>query len=159
LLVQVIQDEPRPPRRLNDAVPRDLETVCLKAMAKEPSRRYQSAGELADDLRRWLKGEPVRARPAGRLEKAWRWGRRRAVVAALSAAVLGLLLFVAVVAPLVTLREANLRARAEAARADEAQLRREAEQLSLRLTLEKAWSLPEQGRVAEGMLWLVRGLE
>src|SRR5207249_9432501 len=76
LLHQVLHDEPRPPRSLNDRIPRDLETVCLKAMAKEPARRYPTAGELADDLRRFLAGGPVRARPAGRAGKAWRWARR-----------------------------------------------------------------------------------
>ena len=79
LLHQVLHDEPRPPRKLNDQIPRDLETVCLKAMAKEPERRYQKAGELAEDLRRFLRGEPVRARPVGRLERAtcWRGATRR----------------------------------------------------------------------------------
>src|SRR5205807_1484265 len=77
----VVGDEPRPPRQLNDAVPRDLETICLKAMAKEPHRRYQTAAELAADLRRWLHGEPIVARPAGRLEKGWRWCRRNPRVA------------------------------------------------------------------------------
>jgi tRNA A-37 threonylcarbamoyl transferase component Bud32 len=85
LLYQVLHDEPRPPRRLNDRIPRDLETVCLKAMAKEPGRRYQSAGELAGDLRRFLKGEPVLARPVGGVERAWRWVRRRPALAALLA--------------------------------------------------------------------------
>src|SRR5262245_29237447 len=55
LLVQVMQDEPRPPRRLNDSIPRDLETICLKALAKESGRRYPTAQALAEDLRRWLK--------------------------------------------------------------------------------------------------------
>jgi WD40 repeat protein len=82
LLMQVLQDEPRPPRRLNDRIPRDLETICLKAMAKEPGRRYAAARELADDLRRWLKGEAIRARPAGRLERAARWARRHPAAAA-----------------------------------------------------------------------------
>jgi tRNA A-37 threonylcarbamoyl transferase component Bud32 len=76
LLLQVLQDEPRPPRRLNDKVPRDLETICLKAMAKTPARRYQTAGELADDLRRYLERLPIKARPIGKLERAWRWCRR-----------------------------------------------------------------------------------
>jgi eukaryotic-like serine/threonine-protein kinase len=85
LLHQVLHDEPRPPRKVDDKVPRDLETVCLKAMAKEPGKRYQSARELADDLRRWLRGEPVRARPLGAWERALRWARRRPAVAALVA--------------------------------------------------------------------------
>ncbi len=86
LLLQVLTDEPRSPRRLNDKIPRDLETICLKAMAKEPGRRYPTARELADDLRRWLKGEAIRARPVGRWERARRWARRRPAVAALLAA-------------------------------------------------------------------------
>jgi serine/threonine-protein kinase len=88
LLHQVLHEEPRPPRRLNDRIPRDLETITLKAMAKEPARRYQTARELADDLRRWLKGEPILARPTGRLEKWWRACRRNPVVAGLTAALL-----------------------------------------------------------------------
>jgi WD40 repeat protein/tRNA A-37 threonylcarbamoyl transferase component Bud32 len=83
LLHQVLHDEPRQPRALNDRVPRDLETVCLKAMAKEPGRRYRSAAALADDLRRWLKGEPILARPVGRAERAFRWARRYPAAAAL----------------------------------------------------------------------------
>jgi serine/threonine-protein kinase len=86
VLRQVIQEEPRPPRRLNDAVPRDLETVCLKAMAKEPGRRYATAGDFAADLRRFVNGELVRARPVGRLERAWRWCRRNPIIAGLTAA-------------------------------------------------------------------------
>jgi serine/threonine protein kinase len=87
LILQVLQDEPRPPRRLNDKVPRDLETVCLKAMAKAPARRYQSARDLADDLRRFLDGRPVLARPVGRPERFRRWCRRNPVPAGLLVAV------------------------------------------------------------------------
>src|SRR5262249_39307911 len=72
LLDQVRHDEPRAPRRLNDRIPRDLETITLKAMAKEPPRRYATARELAADLRRWLGGEPIHARPVGAVGKAWR---------------------------------------------------------------------------------------
>jgi WD40 repeat protein/tetratricopeptide (TPR) repeat protein/tRNA A-37 threonylcarbamoyl transferase component Bud32 len=85
LLHQVRHDEPRPPRRLNDKIPHDLETICLKAMAKEPGRRYQSARDLADDLRRFLKGEPIHARPVGTWERGWRWARRHPAGAALLA--------------------------------------------------------------------------
>jgi hypothetical protein len=95
LLVQVLNDEPRPPRKVNPAVPRDLETVSLKAMAKRPADRYATARALAEDLRRWLNGEPVLARPSGRLERLVKWaGRRPAAAAAWGlvglAAVLGL---------------------------------------------------------------------
>jgi tetratricopeptide (TPR) repeat protein len=80
---QVLAEAPLPPRRLNDKVPRDLETICLKAMAKEPGRRYQRARELAEDLRHWQCGEPIHARPVGRLERSVSWCRRRPLVAGL----------------------------------------------------------------------------
>ena len=86
LILQVLQDEPRPPRRLNDKVPRDLETICLKAMAKAPARRYASAKELAEDLIRFLEGLPIKARPIGRVERAWKWCRRNPVPVGLLAA-------------------------------------------------------------------------
>jgi WD40 repeat protein/tRNA A-37 threonylcarbamoyl transferase component Bud32 len=88
LLLQVLHEEPRPPRRMNDKIPRDLETICLKALAKAPERRYASAGALADDLRRWLNGEPIQARPASAGERGWRWCRRNPAVASLGAAIL-----------------------------------------------------------------------
>jgi WD40 repeat protein/tRNA A-37 threonylcarbamoyl transferase component Bud32 len=88
VLHQVLRDEPRPPRKLCEKVPRDLETICLKSMAKEPARRYPSCREMADDLRRFLKGEPVRARPIGRTERLARWCRRNPILAALSTALM-----------------------------------------------------------------------
>ncbi|MCI0460436.1 MAG: protein kinase, partial [Gemmataceae bacterium] len=112
LLHQVVREEPQPPRRLNDKIPRDLETICLKALAKVPARRYATARELADDLRRWLKGEPIHARPVSQGEKLWRWCRRNPVVAGLLAAVVLLLGLVAVVTSVGYVREAKQRAEA-----------------------------------------------
>ena len=79
---QVIAQEPVPPSRLNAKVPRDLETVCLKCLEKEPGSRYATAGELAADLARFLNDEPIRARRTGPLGRMVRWGRRNPVPAA-----------------------------------------------------------------------------
>jgi hypothetical protein len=87
LLLQVLEDEPRPPRQLNDKIPRDLETICLRAMAKSPARRYPSARELALDLRRYSSGEPIRARPISRAERLRYWFRCNPVAASLLVAV------------------------------------------------------------------------
>jgi serine/threonine protein kinase len=87
-LMRVMADDPVPPSQLRDKVPRDLETICLKCLQKQPARRYASAQALADDLQRFQAGEPVRARPAGVGERFWRWCRRNPVVAGLTAAAL-----------------------------------------------------------------------
>ena len=87
LLAQIRTQEPPRPRTLNPQVPRDLETVVLKAIDREPRRRYQSADEVAEDLRRFLAGEPVRARRVGLPERLVRWCQRNPAVAGLAAAV------------------------------------------------------------------------
>jgi WD40 repeat protein len=85
VLNQVLAEEPVPPRRLQPSLPRDLDTICLKCLQKEPARRYASAEELAADLDRFLEGKPVLARPVGRVERAWKWLKRRPAAAALAA--------------------------------------------------------------------------
>ncbi len=92
-LLAVLSNEPVPPRQLQPKLPRNLETICLKCLNKEAHKRYATAAALAEDLRRFLAGEPITARPVSRLERAWRWCLRKPGLAAASAAaVLGILL-------------------------------------------------------------------
>jgi serine/threonine protein kinase len=88
MLLQVLEDEPRPPRAISPLAPRDLEVICLKAMSKSPARRYQTAGELASDLRNFLQGQPIRARPMGTLERTLRWCRKYPLAVTVPLAVL-----------------------------------------------------------------------
>jgi len=91
LQMAIIEDDPQPPRSLNPAIPRDLETICLKAMEKLPERRYGTASQMADDLQCFLDGKPIRARPVGRLERCVRLCRRHPTVSLLTTAVIVLL--------------------------------------------------------------------
>lgn len=85
LVRQVMHDEPARPRKLNPAVPRDLETVVLKAIARDPAQRYQSPAEMAEDLKRFVEDLPVRARRVSETERLWRWCRRNPLPAGLLA--------------------------------------------------------------------------
>jgi serine/threonine-protein kinase len=102
-LIQVREQEPERPRALNPRVDRDLETVCLKCLQKEPARRYGSAEALAEDLEHWLAGEPIRARPSSAWERARKWARRRLAVATLLAATAVLLVAAALAAAVLLL--------------------------------------------------------
>lgn len=88
VLRQLREETPANPRSLVPTLDRDLETICVKCLEKEPGRRYASSGELADDLQRWIDGKPIQARPAGWMERAMKWVKRRPAVAALYAVTL-----------------------------------------------------------------------
>jgi WD40 repeat protein/tRNA A-37 threonylcarbamoyl transferase component Bud32/tetratricopeptide (TPR) repeat protein len=173
LLHQVLHEDPRPPRALNDRVPRDLETICLKAMAREPHRRYATAGELAADLRHWLAGEPITARPSGSFERAWRWCWRRPGLATAVAVTASALVVVTLVSLLAFARvkqaltvAKNKQREAETSRLEAVRDRRAADEQRLeavrgqaRLALDQGLTLCAQGDSHRGMLWLARALE
>ena len=187
LIHQVLNDEPRSLRRLNDNIPRDLETICQKCLQKESGKRYQTAEDLADDLRRYLRGEPIQARPISRPARAWRWCKRNPVVAALTT-LIALSMMIGIVVSLSFATEANRQAVAAKLSADAAELNaksatrekeraneqahaaqdaKEKESAALlraeeRLAenyFQRGSSLCELGEVARGMLWQARSLD
>jgi len=158
-LQQVRERVPEPPSRLNRRVGRDLETICLKCLDKDPKRRYGSAEELAEDLDRWLAGMPILARPLGPTERLWRWSRRNPALAAASVlALTGLMAATAVsAASAVAQRQAAQVLRKERDKTQVALI--ESRHLSARLALDRGLGLCEQGHADYGLLWLARGLQ
>jgi WD40 repeat protein len=150
-LLQVSQHEPPSPRLVQPAVPKDLETICLKCLEKEPARRYQTAEELADELERFLRGEPIQARAIGGGERVWRWCRRKPALATLGATVIVLLLAVAIGSPIALFRIHRERQRAE-----------ESAEQSLRRLVQSHVAignkLAEEGQLFEALPWFAQAL-
>ncbi len=108
LTEQVLNSEPRLPSSLNDRVPKDLDTIAVKCLQKDPAKRFPTAADLAADLRRFIRGDAILARPITRLARGWRWCKRRPLVAGLSAIVAVLLIAMTIVSSLYALRERTL---------------------------------------------------
>ena len=136
-MMQVLSDDPAPPRQLQSKTPRNVETICLKCLSKEPARRYASAAALAEDLRRFQAGEPVQARPVGRLERAVKWAKRRPALAGLLGVTLSALVALAVLS-------ANL----VVARSDAENKRKDAEKQT-RVALEKEGAARQEAEKAK----------
>lgn len=158
-LMQVLEREPVSPRVLNANVPQDLATVCLKCLEKEPRKRYASAADVADELGRYLRGEPIVARQISTIDRAWRWCRRKPAIASLSAAVVLATVAGLVGITILWLRAENNRTRAlnfaftaELAREqaqDEAEQRRQLLYRSDMNVAMQAWEDANIGRVLE----------
>jgi serine/threonine-protein kinase len=132
-IMQVLRDEPVSPRQMQPNVPIDLETICLKALQKDPEKRYPSCSALATDLERFLRNEPIQARPVGKWEQAWRWYKRNPVIGNLSAAVAVALLAIAGISTWSALslqRKNQDLARSESRERKAAELARQNEQLA-----------------------------
>jgi len=115
-LRQVLEQEPVAPTTLVRSTPKDLETICLRCLQKDPGKRYATSAELVAELQRYLNGEPILARPISTSERVWRWCRRKPALAGLSAVAGLLVLLLGIGGPLVALQQAALREQAESER-------------------------------------------
>jgi serine/threonine protein kinase/WD40 repeat protein/tetratricopeptide (TPR) repeat protein len=159
LIQQVTGTEPLPPRKINRAVPRDLETVVLKAIARAPEHRYQTAAEMAADLQRFVDDRPILARRVSVRERFWRWCRRNPLLA--TATGLAAAALVAVTAVSLVFARAQARFAAEQEETNK-ELERTLESLSREsatLAIERGRALIDKNEIRPAMLWLARGLE
>lgn len=158
ILRQVFEQEPRPPRDIDPGIPADLETIILKATAKDPSARYESAQELADDLERFLQHKPIRARRSGRLERWWRWVKRNPTTATLLCMVSVLLTILAVGGTAFAVRQTLLANALDAELRDRRSLERKLNRAFRQTGVILKSMQPEQSHLREDMLLFYESL-
>src|SRR5262249_24400680 len=158
VVVQILERDPLPPRRLNPLVPRDLETIILKAMSRRPDDRYASAKGLADDLRRYRAGEPIQARRIGVIGRTLRWAQRDPGIAALLEGMLLVLVNGTVVSTYFAYQALQRAREASAAQVEAEQHAEESRQRAVRLYVEKGVRLMNAGDLFGSLPWLVEAL-
>ena len=172
LIEQIKTEEPVRPRTVDPRIPRDLETIVLKAIEKDPKARYPSADAMGEDLGRFLADEPIKARQVGTAERYWRWARRNPTIAILGGLLTGVLVVTTVGSLLAASHferlarsesQANQKSQRDSKDADEARHQAIAERdrsqrLSANLTFEKGLALAEQGQANRGLHWMLEAL-
>ncbi len=159
LIQQVIHEDPIPPRRINDRIPVDLETITLKAMDKIPDNRYQSAQELADDLRRWQNDQAIKARPESTFSKSWRWCRKNPRTSGLLATVAGLLIMLSATMAIWAMREQMLKQVAEGQQRLAESSAQESQTRLVDAEVQNALRQQEQSVYARSILWMAQALK
>jgi WD40 repeat protein/serine/threonine protein kinase len=159
LMHEVMNTEPPRPRQLDPAVPRDLETIVLTAIARDPDRRYRTARALAEDLQRFLEDRPIRARRASAAERTWRWCRRNPGIASLLVTVLVLLATVAVGSTVAAFRIAGLRDDEERQRRRAEENARQSHQGLVQLQITRGLQLMDGGDLFSALAWFTRALQ
>lgn len=159
LIQQKTTTPPPPPRSINSSIPRDLETICLKACASDPHDRYQTAGALADDLQRFFDDLPIQARRISATERLWRWTRRNPMVAGLSGLTITLLVAVAVVSSIGRYQTGQALAQVESEKTRAVDLAAEADTERNRAESEQARAESERTRAEGNLQRAVRAFE
>ncbi len=151
-VLQVISEEPVPPRRLAPRVPRDLETICLKCLEKEPRRRYRSAKELADELMRFLKDVRIQAHPVPGWIHLWRWSKRNPTLATLGSLALGIVLAIFLTSVFLGITKTQRAAQLQT-------VLERSDRMLMDLSFERARSLCAEGDTPRGLLWFAQTLK
>jgi WD40 repeat protein/tetratricopeptide (TPR) repeat protein len=155
LIEQVLHDEPTPPHKLDRRVPRDLETIVLKALAKEPGERYATAEQIAEDLRRFASDRPILARRISTAGRLWRWCKRNPKLAAATGAVAAALVAVAVISVIYAKKISGMATDLGKERESLRKSLNESNRLLAIRNFERGQAACEQGEIGPGMLWMI----